>query len=56
MPCVSSIQVSSLEERYGGKSGKKESKRTKQPPPDLDDAEFERIQKQLGNKRDSARR
>ncbi|CAM9456550.1 unnamed protein product, partial [Pylaiella littoralis] len=46
--------VSSLEEKYGGgmKGGKKESKRArKNSPPDLDDEEFERIQKQLGGGR-----
>eukprot|EP00903_Cladosiphon_okamuranus_P014631 g13567.t1 len=49
--------VSSLEERYGGKKGgKKESKRAKRPPPDLDDAEFERIQNQLGKGKSSSRR
>lgn len=51
------IQVSSLEDRYGGKKGgKKEGKRAKKPPPDLDDAEFERIQKQLEKGRVSSRR
>eukprot|EP00752_Nemacystus_decipiens_P011882 g10536.t1 len=49
--------VSSLEDRYGGKKGgKKESKRSKNTTPDLDDAEFERIQKQLGKGKSSSRR
>lgn len=47
--CLSRTKVSSLQEKYGGgKGGKKQSKRARKgSPPDLDDEEFERIQKQL---------
>lgn len=54
------VQVSSLEARYGGgkrgssgdKKGGKEGKRPKKvSPPDIDDAEFERIQSKLGKGR-----
>lgn len=55
-PSMLPVQVSSLEERYGGgkmnsssrKRGEKEDKRAKKSsPPDIDNAEFERVQRKL---------
>lgn len=55
MTIILSLQVSSLEERYGGenagggsrKKGKRGKRANTAPAPDMDDDEFERIQRDI---------